>query len=101
MDETLGSDGGMLVGVVKAVGAPEHGFCFYMKHGVRVAAESEGGLGTGGWRRAMERRGGIQSSSQRMRKKFLEKPAGIAGQNSGCFAVCGLEFNNSLCGLLC
>lgn len=45
---TLGSDGGMLVDVVKAEGAPKHGFCFYMKHEVRAAAESEGGTGEQG-----------------------------------------------------
>lgn len=80
VEETLGSHGWVFVGFVMAVqGAPEPGFCFYMKSEVRSAAESEGGLGSRGWRRGMERRN-IQQSAQRVRKKFLEQHAGIAGQ---------------------
>lgn len=80
VEETLGSHGWVFVGLVTAVqGAPEPGFCFYVKREVRSAAESEGGLGSRGWRRGMERRS-IQQSAQRVRKKFLEQHAGIAGQ---------------------
>ena len=80
VEETLGSHGRVLVGLVTAVqGATEPGFCFYMKREVRSAAESEGGPGSRGWRSGMERRS-IRQSAQRVRKKFLEQHAGIAGQ---------------------
>lgn len=46
VEETLGSHGWVFVGLVTAVqGAPEPGFCFYVKREVRSAAERPGEQG--------------------------------------------------------